>query len=159
MNRVTLSGRPTNEPEIKKDDKGTVYCRLRLAVDKPYRGKNVPRESEYFNVVCFGNLARTVYNNLAVGALCIVEGKLSQDVYTDKLGMKREKNSIIANRLEIIEWLRKRNAISKLDNLSDSELLVPREITKSLVRQLEVSAYDEDIPAEILGKDPFTEDD
>ena len=158
MNQVILVCRPVKDPEIKKSESGKVYCRIRVAVDGPYRGKNKPREAQYFNVVCFDKLAQTIYNNLGKGALCIVVGSLSQDTYIDKMGTKRESVSIKAKTIEILEWLRKTRTIDQLENLSESELLVPREITKSLFRQLEVSVDDEDMPDDIVGKDPFEND-
>jgi hypothetical protein len=36
---------------------------------------------------------------------------------------------------------------------ANGDLLIPREITKSLIKQIEVT--DEDIPDELLGRSPF----
>ena len=158
MNRVTLQGRAANEPEIAKSEKGVVYCRFRLAVKGPYRGKDNPRKTEYFTMVGFKSVAQTIYNNLAKGAYCTIEGKLSQDVYIDNTGRKRESNSVIVTYINIHEWLKKSNTLKRLDSGFDDEMLVPREITQSLFKQVEISADDEDIPEELLGKDPFSND-
>jgi len=153
MNIVLLQGRPTRDPEISKSDSGKVYCRIRLAVDRPYRGNKAPKKTDYFNVVFFGKLAQVVFNNLAKGALVTVLGRVETDTYIDKIGNKREGFSVVADKLTIHEWLRKHRPLEELDAGFDDELLVPREITGSLFKQIDVT--DEDIPDDLAGVNPF----
>ena len=153
MNIVLLQGRPTRDPEISKSDSGRVYCRIRLAVDRPYRGSKVPRKTDYFTVVFFNKLAQVAFNNLAKGALCTILGRLETDTYMDKIGNKRESFSIIADKLTIHEWLRKHRPLEELDAGFDDELIVPREITGSLFKQIDIT--DEDIPDDLAGGNPF----
>ena len=153
MNIVIQQGRPTRDPEISKSKSGKVYCRIRLAVDRPYRGNKQPRKTDYFTVVFFGKLAQVAYNNLAKGALCTVLGRLETDTYMDNIGNKRESFSIIADKLTIHEWLRKHRPLEELDAGFDDELIVPREITGSLFKQIDIT--DEDIPDDLAGESPF----
>lgn len=153
MNLVIEQGRPTRDPEISKSKDGRVYCRIRLAVDRPYRGKNAPRKTDYFTVVFFNKLAQVAYNNLAKGALCTIVGRLEVSEYIDKIGNKRETFSIIADKLTIHEWLRKHRPLEELDSNFDDELIVPREITGSLFKQIDIT--DEDIPDDLAGESPF----
>jgi single-strand DNA-binding protein len=153
MNLVLLQGRPTRDPEISKSDSGRVYCRIRLAVDRPYRGSKVPRKTDYFTVVFFNKLAQVAYNNLAKGALCTILGRLETDTHMDKIGNRRESFSIIADKLTIHEWLRKHRPLEELDAGFDDELIVPREITGSLFKQIDIT--DEDIPDDLAGGNPF----
>lgn len=153
MNLVIQQGRPTRDPEISRSKDGKVYCRIRLAVDRPYRGKNVPRKTDYFTVVFFNKLAQVAYNNLAKGALCTILGRLETSEYIDNIGNKRETFSIIADKLTIHEWLRKHRPLEELDSNFDDELIVPREITGSLFKQIDVT--DEDIPDDLAGGSPF----
>ena len=153
MNIVIQQGRPTRDPEISKSKSGKVYCRIRLAVDRPYRGNKQPRKTDYFTVVFFGKLAQVAYNNLAKGALCTVLGRLETDTYMDNIGNKRESFSIIADKLTIHEWLRKHRPLQELDAGFDDELIVPREITGSLFKQIDIT--DEDIPDDLAGESPF----
>lgn len=154
MNIAILQGRPTRDPEIKKSEQtGKVYCRFRLAVDGPYRGSKAPRRTDFFNVVCFDRVAQTVYNNVAKGALLTILGKLEQNSYLDRTGNKCERIDIIATKITIHEWLRKHRPLEDLDAGFDDELLVPREITNSLFKQIDID--DEDIPDDLVGRDPF----
>ena len=153
MNFTLLQGRPTRDPEISKSENGRVYCRIRLAVDRPYRGKNVPKKADYFTVVFFNKLAQVAYNNLAKGALCTICGRLETSDYIDKIGNKRETISVIADKLTIHEWLRKHRPLEELDSDFDNDLIVPREITGSLFKQIDIT--DEDIPDDLAGVNPF----
>ena len=147
MNIAIIQGRPTRDPELDTSRTGKVYCKLRIACDKPYRGKDVPRKADYFDVVVFDKKAQFAYNNLAKGALCTILGRLEQSEYIDAIGNKREKVAIICDKLTIHEWLRKNKPLESLDvNFDD---IVPREITNSLFKQIDVT--DEDIPEELLG--------
>lgn len=149
MNIVIEQGRPIRDPEIRRSEKtGKVYCVIRLAVDRPYKGKDKPKETDYFNIAIFGKLAQFTYNNLAKGALITVLGRLAQEEYVDRYGDKRERVDIIAQRLTIHEWLRKNRPLAGLESIDEE--IVPREITKSLFKQIDVE--DEDIPTDLLGR-------
>ena len=155
MNLVILQGRPTRDPEINQSRDGKVYCRVRLAIDRPYRGKDVPRKADYVTIVFFGKLAQVAYNNLAKGALCTIAGRLETSEYLDKVGNKRESFNIVADKLTIHEWLRKHRPLEELDSDFDDDLIVPREITGSLFKQIDVT--DEDIPDDLAGRNPFND--
>ena len=152
-NKIYLSGRPTREPEIKQSSKGKVYCKIRLAVDRPYRGKDLPRETDFINVIFYDKKAQFVFNNVAKGALIEVWGRLEQGEYINNVGTKVETYTVKAQEIHVQEWLRKTNRPDVDIEDSYGELLVPREITKSLMKQIEV--VDEDIPEELLGGNPF----
>ena len=155
MNLTIQQGRPTRDPEIRKSESGRVYCRIRLAVDRPYRGKNVPRKTDYMTVVFFNKLAQTIYNNCAKGALITVLGRIETSEYLDKIGNKRESWCIIASQCTIHEWLRKHRPLEELDSNFDDDLIVPREITGSLFKQIDIT--DEDIPDDLAGDNPFND--
>lgn len=150
MNITIQQGRPTRDPTIEKSERtGKVYCRFRLAVEGAYRGKNAPRDTDYFTVICFDKLAQVIFNHLAKGALCTVLGRLKQDEWKDNIGNKRESVVIMANKITIHEWLRKNKPLESLD--VDFDDIVPREITTSLFKQIDID--DEDIPDDLLGEE------
>ena len=101
-------------------------------------------------MLCFGKLAQTVYNNVAKGALITVLGRLENAERIDNTGRRYKENVIVANKVTIHEWLRKRRPLEDLQSDFDSELLVPREITNSLYKQIDIT--DEDIPDDLAGR-------
>ena len=151
MNITIAQGRPTKDPELKQSEKGNVFCKFWLVAERPYRGKNAPKEKDFLPIICFGKLAQTVYNNLGKGALCTVLGTLENDDYIDKFGNEVRTFVIKANKITIHEWLRKHRPLEELEADFD-EQLIPREITDSLYKQIDVD--DEDIPDDLVGRLP-----
>ena len=147
MNVVVLQGRPTKDPEMKNTKSGTLMCKMRLAVNRPYQGKNAPQKTDYFDVITFGSLGQTVFQHLKKGSLCTLLGRLEQSEFMTDFGDRREKYTIVANRVTIHEW--QETVTDRLKREADEELLVPREITRSLQGQL-VDLSDEDMPEEFL---------
>ena len=146
MNVAIIQGRPTREPEMKDTRSGKVMCKVRLAVDRPYK-KDTPKKTDYFDVLAFGKLGQNVFQNLGKGALCTVLGRMEQSEYEDYNGNRKESYCIVANRVSIHEWTKKRKtAHEELEEMSeaDADLLIPREITKSLHKAIDFE--DEDIP-------------
>ena len=149
MNISIVQGRPTKDPVLMKSDKtGRVYLKMWIASDGPYKGPDIPRKTHFIPVVCFGKLAQTVYNNLAKGALCTILGVLENDNYIDKTGNEVRTFIVKAQKITIHEWLRKHRPLEELKAGFDDEL-IPREITDSLYKQIDVD--DEDIPDDLMG--------
>lgn len=155
MNIGIVQGRAVRQPELRRGKvTGNVFCTFTVACDRPYKGKEAKREVDYFRVVCFSKaLAQTCYNNIGQGALITVMGRLEQDKWIDQTGQRRECVQIKAQNVTIHEWLRKtgRNP-STLESDFDVDNLVPREITESLYKQVDID--DEDIPADLMGEEP-----
>lgn len=143
MNVAIIQGRPTREPEMKDTKNGKVMCKVRLAVDRPYQ-QNAQKKTDYFDVLAFGKLGQNLFRNLDKGAYCTVLGRMEQSEYEDYNGNRRESYCIVANRVTIHEWTKKRKTAKEELDEADAELLVPREITKSLYKAIDLE--DEDIP-------------
>lgn len=153
MNIAIVQGRAVQQPEIEQSEKGQIYSRFRVAVERPYKGKDVPRKSDFFTVVCFGKLAQFAANHIAKGALMTVLGRLEQSEFIDRDGKRSERTSIIADKITLHEWLRKHRELTALSESFDN--LVPREITDSLIKQIDID--DEDIPDDLLGKESYVD--
>jgi single-strand DNA-binding protein len=122
---------------------GKVFCTFRLAVDGPYRGPDAPKETDFFNIVAFGNTAQALLKHLAKGAYISIRGELKNRSWIDNIGNKRTENVIVVREYNIHEWLKKSKQFESLAD-SNGDLLIPREITDSLFKQID--ARDEDIP-------------
>lgn len=144
MNNVHIQGRPTNDPQMKKSNRtGKVFCTFRLAVDGPYRGPDHPKETDYFNVVAFGTTAQALLKHLAKGAYITIRGQLKNRQWVDNVGNRREDIVIVVKEYNIHEWMKKSKVFESLKD-TNGELLIPREITDSLFKQ--INERDEDIP-------------
>jgi single-strand DNA-binding protein len=93
MNSINLTGRLTQDPELRALPSGDPVCKLRLAVD----GLAPSRETGYINVTCFGNSGEAAARVLAKGWLVAVNGRLEYQVWETREGAKRHDYGIVGN--------------------------------------------------------------
>lgn len=100
LNRVTLVGRLTRDPEMRQTTGGTSVCSIRLAVtSRTNRGGEWSDQSNYFDVTVFGRQADNAAQYLAKGRQVGVDGRLSWREWQAQDGTKRQAVEVIANDL------------------------------------------------------------
>jgi single-strand DNA-binding protein len=99
LNRVTLVGRLTRDPEVRHLRSGDPVASMRLAVSSRGRddGGQWTDRPNYFDVTVFGRQAETVSNYLAKGRRIGVDGRLSWREWEAQDGTKRQSVEVIAN--------------------------------------------------------------
>jgi|AntDeeMetagen681_2_1112603.scaffolds.fasta_scaffold03498_2 single-strand DNA-binding protein len=76
MNRICLTGRLTDSPELRYTSSGTAVANFTLAVDRNYRKKNGEKDTDFIKIVCWQKLGEIVAENLDKGRLISVDGEL-----------------------------------------------------------------------------------
>jgi single-strand DNA-binding protein len=94
VNRITLTGRLTTDPELRELPSGSTVCRLRLAVDGMGRGSR--DEVGYVNVLEFGARGEAAARVLSRGWLVAVDGRLQYGEWDDH-GTRRHDYEIVGN--------------------------------------------------------------
>ena len=99
LNRVTLVGRLTRDPELRHTGGGDPICSIRLAVSSRSRdeGGNWGDRSNYFDGTVFGRQAQTAADYLAKGRRIGVDGRLSWREWQAQDGSKRQNVEVIAS--------------------------------------------------------------
>ena len=122
LNRVTLVGRLTRDPELRHTGGGDPICSIRLAVSSRARDEtgNWGDRSNYFDVTVFGRQAETASTYLAKGRRIGVDGRLSWREWQAQDGSKRQSVEVIANDVFFLDsrgdseggggWQERRNA-------------------------------------------------
>ena len=104
LNRVTLVGRLTRDPELRHSSGGAAICSMRIAINS--RGKQgdewVDRPN-YFDVTVFGRQAETASTYLAKGRRIGVDGRLSWSEWQAQDGAKRQSVEVIAGDLFFLD--------------------------------------------------------
>jgi len=105
LNRVTLVGRLTRDPELRRLPSGDPICSIRLAVSSRARDEtgNWGDRSNYFDVTVFGRQAETASTYLAKGRRIGVDGRLSWREWQAQDGSKRQSVEVIANDLFFLD--------------------------------------------------------
>lgn len=83
MNKVTLMGRLTRNPEITISQSGTKVARYTLAVRRSVKKEGQP-EADFINCVCFGKGAEFAETYLRQGMQIAVCGRIHTSSYKNK---------------------------------------------------------------------------
>ncbi len=79
---------------------GKAVANFTLAVDRRFGGPD--KETDYFDIVCWQNLAETVANHLGKGRMTGVEGR-GQITSYEKDGQKRKKFEVVADNVVFLD--------------------------------------------------------
>ena len=99
MNKVILSGNLTRDPEVRYSQSGTAFAKTGIAVSRPY-SKNSETTTDFFNLTVFGKQAEFCGRYLKKGSAVILEGRVENDNYEDKNGVKRYSVNIMVEHIE-----------------------------------------------------------
>lgn len=105
INKVTLIGRLTRDSEIRYSQSGTAIVRFSLAVNENRKDGQTGEWSEiahFFDVTYFGKGAEATSAYLTKGKQVAIDGKLTQDRWTDDQGNNRSAVKIIALSLQLL---------------------------------------------------------
>jgi single-strand DNA-binding protein len=105
INRVTITGNLTADPELRSTGSGTPVCSLRVAVNglrKDQSGNWVDKPN-YFNVVVWGAQGQNCANYLSKGRPVAVDGRLDWREWEAKDGSgKRSTIEIVADTVQFL---------------------------------------------------------
>ena len=102
MNKVTLIGNVTRDPELTETSSKVSVCRFSLAVNRSYTGADGERKTDFFNVVAWRGLAETVTRFVHKGDKIAVSGSIETDNYEDSNGNKRTSFDVVASDVEFL---------------------------------------------------------
>src|SRR5437588_9013787 len=98
MNKITLIGNLGKDPEMNYTPSGVAVTKFTLAVNRVTKSSTgeKEKETEWFNIVAWRQLAETCNSYLHKGSKVFIEGRLTQREYVDKTGTKRTAVDVIA---------------------------------------------------------------
>lgn len=102
MNKVILIGNLTRDPELSETASGTAYCRISIAVNRPYSGEDGEKQVDFFNITIWKKQAENCARYLKKGNKISIVGTLQNRSYEDKNGNNRTITEIIANEIEYL---------------------------------------------------------
>jgi len=99
-------GNLTRTPEYKQFPSGQAVCKLGLATSRGGRAKGAEGSAPevcFIDVSIWGNQAEPCKKFLDKGSLVLVEGRLRLESWTDQGGAKRNRHSIVADRVTFVK--------------------------------------------------------
>ena len=105
INRVTLVGRLTRDPELKHLPSGTPVLEMGVAVNGRQQDDagNWVDKPNFFDVKVFGNQAEMLSQHLAKGRRIGIDGRLDWRSWEAQDGTKRSKVDIVAQSVQFLD--------------------------------------------------------
>ena len=98
VNKVTLLGNVTRDPEMHYTENKKEVCSFGVATNRswvPYDSEEKHEEAEFHRIVAWDKLAETCHQFLRKGRKVYLEGRLRTRSYTDKDDVKRTVTEIV----------------------------------------------------------------
>lgn len=104
LNRATLIGNLTRDPEVRVTPGGTNVANFSVATSysKTDNGQRVEK-TEFHHIVAFGRLAEIIQQYVTKGRKVFVEGHLQTREWETQDGLKRNRTEIVAESLIILD--------------------------------------------------------
>ena len=100
MNHITLMGRLTRDPELRRTQSGIPVASFSLAVPRDYKDKESGEAAtDFIDIVAWRHNAEFVSNYFTKGRVAVVEGRLQLRDWTDREGNKRRSAEVLAERV------------------------------------------------------------
>ncbi len=102
LNRITICGRLTRDPELRTTSTGKDVVEFSIAVNKRIKPAD-GADADFFRVKAWGQTASYVGEYIGRGRLVSVDGRLESRKYTDKDGNNREIVEIVADNVNALD--------------------------------------------------------
>ncbi len=127
LNKVMIIGHLGRDPEMRYTPSGRPVTTFSVAVSRTWNTVDGERhsETEWFNIVAWGNLAEICKQYLHKGQQVYIEGRLQTRHWEDKEGQKRTSVEVVANEMMMLGDRRDKSdtneSASEDTNQTDSE--------------------------------------
>jgi single-strand DNA-binding protein len=104
LNKVMVIGNVGRDPEMRYIPSGKPVTSFSVATTRNWTNSDGERreETEWFNVVAWGNLAEICRQHIRKGQQVYVEGRLQTRSWQDQEGKKRFRTELVANEMILL---------------------------------------------------------
>lgn len=97
LNHITIMGRLTKDPEMRRTGSGIAVASFTVAVDRDFKSNSGEKETDFIDCVAWRGTGEFVERNFSKGKMIVVAGRLQIRGWTDKDGNKRKTAEIVAD--------------------------------------------------------------
>lgn len=116
INRATLVGRLTKDPEYRVTPSGVAVATFTLAINRTFTNANGEREADFINCVAFRRQAENVNKFLFKGNLAGVDGRLQSRSYENQEGRRVFVTEVVADNVHFLEPKNSKSGQSSKNN-------------------------------------------
>ena len=126
INRTVLTGRLTDDVDLRYTPSGSAVGNFRLAVNRRFTNQNGEREADFINCVVWKKTAENLANFTHKGSLVAIDGRIQTRNYENQNGQKVYITEIVVEQFALLEPRQdnqvqqtQQNNMSPFDNPSD----------------------------------------
>ena len=102
MNKITLIGNLTHDPEVRSTPNGVTVCTFTIAVNRRFAQQGGEKATDYFRINAWRQLGENCARYLAKGRKVAVVGELQARTYEGKDGATRMSLDVSAAEVEFL---------------------------------------------------------
>ena len=102
MNKITLIGNLTRDPEVRSTSSGVTVCTFTIAVNRRFANQSGERQTDFFRINAWRQLGDTCARYLSKGRKVAVIGELQARTYEAKDGTTRMSLDVSADEVEFL---------------------------------------------------------
>lgn len=103
LNRVTLVGRLTRDPELRHTSGDTAVATFTIAVQREFANANGQREADFINIIVWRKQAENVKQYVGKGSMVSIDGQLRTRTYQDNTGNTRYVTEVVAESVQFLD--------------------------------------------------------
>ncbi len=97
LNHITIMGRLTRDPELRRTGSGIAVASFSVAVDRDFGGRDGgEKETDFIDCVAWRQTGEFVSKYFTKGSMIVVSGRLQIRNWNDKDGNKRRSAEVVA---------------------------------------------------------------
>ncbi|MBO5953476.1 MAG: single-stranded DNA-binding protein [Oscillospiraceae bacterium] len=96
LNHITIMGRLTRDPELRRTGSGIAVASFTVAVERDF-AQDGKKETDFIDCVAWRQTGEFVSKYFAKGRMIVVSGRLQIRSWTDKDGNKRKTAEVVAD--------------------------------------------------------------
>ena len=98
LTHITIMGRLTRDPELRRTGTGIAVASFSVAVDRDFSGRDGgEKETDFIDCVAWRQTGEFVSKYFTKGSMIVVSGRLQIRSWTDKDGNKRRTAEVVAD--------------------------------------------------------------
>jgi len=105
INKITLLGNTTNDPELKYTSTGTAVCNFSIATNRQWKNSAGEQQDEatFHRVVAWAKLAEIISQYVKKGRRIYIEGRISNRSWEDQQGVKHYMTEVVADDMILLD--------------------------------------------------------
>ena len=105
LNKITLGGRLTADPELRQTNSGVMVTSVGIAVNRRFanRDDSQAQQTDFFNLVAWRGMAEFISKYFHKGSSICVVGSVQVRNYTDSQGAKRTAVDVVVDEAYFVD--------------------------------------------------------